>query len=117
MTKAKIGLALGGGAARGWAHIGVVKALVEAGIKPDIVVGTSMGAVVGACYAAGHLDAIEEFARKLTRRRVFGYLDFNFAGTGLINGQRLCQRLVEELGDRHIEDLVDSTRGERSSSG
>ncbi|MCK5494963.1 MAG: patatin-like phospholipase family protein, partial [Hyphomicrobiaceae bacterium] len=59
MTKAKIGLALGGGAARGWAHIGVVKALVDAGIKPDIVVGTSMGAVVGACYAAGHLDALE----------------------------------------------------------
>lgn len=105
MTKAKIGLALGGGAARGWAHIGVVKALADAGIKPDVIVGTSIGAVVGACFAAGHLDGLEDFARELTRRRVFGYLDFNFAGTGLINGQRLCQRLVEELGDRHIEDL------------
>jgi NTE family protein len=98
-------LALGGGAARGWAHIGVVKALANAGIKPDIIVGTSIGAVVGACHAGGRLDALETFARELTRRRVFGYLDFNFAGTGLINGQRLCQRLDQELGDLHIEEL------------
>lgn len=105
MARAKIGLALGGGAARGWAHIGVVKALVEAGIKPDIIVGTSIGAVVGACHAAGHIDALEEFARELTRRRVFGYLDFNFAGTALINGQRLCDRLERQLGDLHIEEL------------
>ena len=105
MAKAKIGLALGGGAARGWAHIGVLKALVAAGIKPDIIVGTSIGAVVGACHAAGHLDSLEEFARELTRRRVFGYLDFNFAGTALINGQRLCDRLERHLGELHIEKL------------
>jgi NTE family protein len=108
MGKARIGLALGGGAARGWAHIGVLKALTAAGIKPDIIVGTSIGAVVGACHAAGHLDAIENFARELTRRRIFGYLDFNFAGTALINGQRLCDRLEQHLGDRHIEDLDQS---------
>ncbi|MBA4173367.1 MAG: NTE family protein rssA [Hyphomicrobium sp.] len=101
----KIGLALGGGAARGWAHIGVLKALGEIGIKPDIIAGTSIGAVVGGCYAAGHLDALEGFARELTRRRVFGYLDFNLAGTGLINGQRLCERLDRHLGDRAIEEL------------
>lgn len=101
----KIGLALGGGAARGWAHIGVLKALGEIGIKPDIIAGTSIGAVVGGCYAAGHLDALEAFARELTRRRVFGYLDFNLAGTGLINGQRLCERLDRHLGDRAIEEL------------
>lgn len=105
MARARIGLALGGGAARGWAHIGVIKALTKAGIKPDIIVGTSIGAVVGACHAAGHLDALEEFARSLTRRRVFGYLDFNFSGTGLINGQRLCDRLEQQLGDTDIEDL------------
>ena len=105
MAKAKIGLALGGGAARGWAHIGVLKALDEAGIKPDIIAGTSIGAVVGGCYAAGHLDELEEFARDLTRRRIFGYLDFNFAGTALINGQRLCDRLERHLGDLNIEDL------------
>jgi NTE family protein len=105
MAKTKIGLALGGGAARGWAHIGVIKALTAAGVKPDIIVGTSIGAVVGACHAAGHLDALEEFARQLTRRRIFGYLDFNLAGTGLINGQRLCERLERQLGDLKIEEL------------
>jgi NTE family protein len=105
MAKTKIGLALGGGAARGWAHIGVLKALTAAGVKPDIIVGTSIGAVVGACHAAGHLEALEEFARELTRRRIFGYLDFNLAGTGLINGQRLCERLERQLGDLTIEEL------------
>jgi NTE family protein len=105
MAKAKIGLALGGGAARGWAHIGVLKALAAAGIKPDIIAGTSIGAVVGACHAAGHLDELEGFARELTRRRIFGYLDFNFAGTALINGQKLCDRLERQLGDLNIEDL------------
>ena len=105
MGVGKIGLALGGGAARGWAHIGVLKALIAAGIKPDIVAGTSIGAVVGGCYVAGHLDALEDFARELTRRRVFGYLDFNLAGTGLITGQRLCERLDKHLGNRNIEDL------------
>jgi len=106
MAKTKIGLALGGGAARGWAHIGVIRALAEAGIKPDIIVGTSIGAVVGACHSGGHLSSLENFARALTRRRVFGYLDFNFAGTGLINGQRLCDQLDHHLGDLNIEDLA-----------
>ena len=105
METGKIGLALGGGAARGWAHIGVIRALTEAGIKPDIIAGTSIGAVVGGCYAAGHLDELELFARELTRRRIFGYLDFNLAGTGLINGQRLCDKLCTTLGERSIEDL------------
>lgn len=105
MAMGKIGLALGGGAARGWAHIGVLRALVEAGIKPDIIAGTSIGAVVGGCYAAGQLDELEKFARELTVRRVFGYLDFNFAGTGLISGQRLCDRLEAHLKDRAMDDL------------
>jgi len=105
MGVGKIGLALGGGAARGWAHIGVLKALLEAGIKPDIIAGTSIGAVVGGCYMAGHLDSLEEFARELTRRRVLGYLDFNLTGTGLITGQRLCARLERHLGESRIEDL------------
>ncbi|HMN36103.1 MAG TPA: patatin-like phospholipase family protein [Hyphomicrobium sp.] len=105
MAGLKIGLALGGGAARGWAHIGVLKALSQAGIKPDIIAGTSIGAVVGGCFAAGHLDDLEGFARELTRRRIFGYLDLNLAGNGLIGGQRLCERLDRHLGDRRIEDL------------
>lgn len=105
MAGVKIGLALGGGAARGWAHIGVIKALAAAGLKPDIIAGTSIGAVVGGCQAAGHLDDLEAFARELTPRRIFGYLDFNLAGNGLIGGQRLCDRLERHLGDRRIEDL------------
>jgi NTE family protein len=105
MAKVKIGLALGGGAARGWAHIGVLKVLLDAGIVPDIVVGTSIGAVVGGCYVAGNLDEVEQFSLSLTRRRVFGFLDFNMTGSGLITGQRLCDRLASHLGDQSIEDL------------
>ena len=70
MDKDKIGLALGGGAARGWAHIGVLRALDEAGIKVGIIAGTSVGAVVGGCYAAGKLDELEAFVRMLTARSV-----------------------------------------------
>lgn len=106
MRKAKIGLALGGGAARGWAHIGVLRVLEAAGLKPDIIAGTSIGAVVGGCYAAGRLDHLEDFARELTPRRVFGYLDLNLSGTGLISGQRLVAKLDEHLGERAIDDLA-----------
>ncbi|MGE8942980.1 patatin-like phospholipase family protein [Leptospira interrogans] len=105
MAKVKIGLALGGGAARGWAHIGVLRALLDAGIVPDIIAGTSIGAVVGGCHIAGRLDQLGEFAKQLTRRKVFGYLDFNMAGSGLITGQRLCDRLGEHLGDVEIESF------------
>jgi NTE family protein len=100
-----IGIALGGGAARGWAHIGVLKSLIAAGLEPDIVAGTSIGAVAGACFVTGRLDALEEFACGLTRRRMFGFLDFNFAGSGLITGQRLSARLEHHLQQFHIERL------------
>ncbi|MCB1548072.1 MAG: patatin-like phospholipase family protein [Hyphomicrobiaceae bacterium] len=106
MERGKIGLALGGGAARGWAHIGVLRALAAKGIHPDIVVGTSIGAVVGGCYSAGRLDDLEDFARSLTRRKVFGFLDFNFAGSGLISGQRLCNTLESHLESVNIEGLA-----------
>ncbi|HXG77827.1 MAG TPA: patatin-like phospholipase family protein [Methyloceanibacter sp.] len=100
-----IGIALGGGAARGWAHIGVLKSLMAAGLEPDIVAGTSIGAVAGACYVTGRLDALEHFATTLTRRRIFGFLDFNFAGSGLITGQRLSARLEHHLQPFQIEEL------------
>lgn len=100
-----VGLALGGGAARGFAHIGALRTLLANGIKPDIIAGTSIGAVVGGCYAAGHLDALESWARQLTRRRVFGYLDLSMSGSGLISGARLATRLERELGDIRFEDL------------
>ena len=105
MAKPLIGIALGGGAARGWAHIGVLKTLIEAGLEPDIVAGTSIGAVAGACYVTGRLNALEDFAGGLTRRRVFGFLDFNFAGSGLISGQRLNSRLESHLQEFTIEQL------------
>jgi NTE family protein len=101
----KIGIALGSGVARGWAHIGVLKALADAGVRPEIIAGTSIGAVVGACYAANKLDLLEEFARSLTTRQVFRYLDVNFAGSGILNGNRLGKRLEETLGLYRIEDL------------
>jgi NTE family protein len=105
MPRPIIGIALGGGAARGWAHIGVLKTLVDAGLEPDIVAGTSIGAVAGACYVTGRLQALEDFAGGLTRRRVFSFLDFNFAGSGLITGQRLNSRLESHLQDFTIEKL------------
>src|SRR5690348_10675390 len=100
-----IGLALGGGAARGFAHIGVLRVLLAHGIKPDVISGTSIGAVVGGCYATGQLDEIEKWARGLTRRRVFGYLDFSLGGSGLIGGDRLLARLESELGDKTFDDI------------
>ncbi len=100
-----IGLALGTGAARGWAHIGVVRRLVAAGIQPDVIAGTSIGALVGGTFAAGHLDGLEAWAREITKRRVFGLLDFRFGGAGLIGGGRFTQLLRDNVGDAAIENL------------
>ncbi len=83
-----IGLALGGGAARGFAHIGILRTLVAHGIVPNVVVGTSIGAVVGGAYAAGHLDKLEEWARSLQPRSVLCYLDIRLTGSGLIGGDQ-----------------------------
>jgi NTE family protein len=105
MARPTIGIALGGGAARGWAHIGVLRTLMEAGFEPDIVAGTSIGAVAGACYVTDRLDALQDFASSLTRRRVFGFLDFNFGGSGLLTGQRLSARLHDHLQGFTIEQL------------
>ncbi|MGO9769456.1 MAG: patatin-like phospholipase family protein [Roseiarcus sp.] len=101
----RIGLALGAGAARGWAHIGALHELKAMGLVPDVVVGSSIGALVGGCFAAGRLDALESFARSLNKRRVFGLLDFSFSGAGLIGGDRLRVKLQESIGAMRIEDL------------
>lgn len=103
--KAGIALALGGGAARGWAHIGVLRALDEAGIRIDMIAGTSIGALVGGCYLAGKLDELEDFARSLTKRRIFGLLDFNFGGNGLFGGMRLTARMQNHLEGITFGDL------------
>ena len=100
-----IGLALGGGGARGFAHIGVLRTLLAHSIEPDIIVGTSIGAVVGGCHAAGRLDVIEEWARGMTKRGILGYLDISLGGGGLIGGGKLAARLEEKLGNTPIEAL------------
>jgi len=104
-AKFKIALALGGGAARGWAHIGVLKALDEAGIHVSMIAGTSIGALVGGCYLAGRLDELEAFARSLTRRGLVRFLDLRFGGAGLLGGMKLTRRLIETLENTQIESL------------
>lgn len=103
--KPKIGLALGGGAARGWAHIGALEVLIEAGFAPEVIAGTSIGAVVGGCYAAGRLAELSQFATSLTKRRVVGLMDFHIGGAGLISGGRLKRLLEQHLDGMRIEEL------------
>ncbi len=105
VTRPTIGLALGGGAARGFAHIGVVRTLAAHGIVPDVIVGTSIGAVVGGCYAARQMDGLEEWARSLNVRSVLSYLDISLSGSGLIRGNHLAKQLEEALTDHRIDDL------------
>lgn len=104
-ARPSIGLALGGGAARGFAHIGVLRALIANGIVPDVIVGTSIGAVVGGCYAANQMDELESWSRALTVRGVLSYLDINLSGSGLIRGDQLAKRLNVGLADQRIDDL------------
>src|SRR5260370_33604971 len=100
-----IGLALGGGAARRFAHIGIVRTLIAHGIVPNVVVGTSIGARLGRAYAAGHLDTLEEWARSLQRRNILGYLDIRLNGSGLIGVAKLSAQLEAAIGQIRIEGL------------
>src|ERR1043165_7026964 len=84
--------------ARGLPHIGIIRTLVAHGIMPNVVVGTSIGAVVGGAYAAGHLDKVEEWARSLQPRTVLSYLDIRLNGSGLIGGPKLAAQLDTALG-------------------
>src|SRR6266851_910731 len=86
--RSTLGIALGSGSARGWAHIGVLRALTEAGIAPDFVAGCSMGAMVGAAFAAGRIEQLEAWALSLDWKRVVGLVDFGLRG-GLFKGDRL----------------------------
>jgi NTE family protein len=101
----KIGLALGSGLARGWAHIGVLRALIRHGFKPDIIAGTSIGALVGGAYSVDRLDALEDWARSLTRMKVASYLDIKFSQGGIISGRRFMRLMHENFGSVNIEDL------------
>ncbi len=100
-----IGLVLGSGLARGFAHIGAIRALEKHGIKPGIVTGTSIGALVGGCYLSGKIDEFEDWALSLTRRKIFGYLDFRVRSAGLIGGARLTALMAEYFAEHKLEDL------------
>ncbi|NGM88073.1 patatin-like phospholipase RssA [Parapusillimonas sp. SGNA-6] len=99
-----VGLALGGGAARGWAHIGVILALEEAGIQPDIVCGTSIGALVGAAYSAGKLEGFRDWAAGLTVKSVISFMDIAMNG-GMLKGERLMGFFRQNFIDSPIEEL------------
>lgn len=106
MTQYRIGLALGGGAARGWSHIGVIEALAEAGIAPVAIAGTSMGALVGAAHAAGRLGALKEWALAVDWRTIVSLADLGLAGGGIVDGQRI-RALLGQLGiDGEIRSLA-----------
>ncbi|MDR1993988.1 patatin-like phospholipase family protein [Azonexus sp.] len=104
MTKPRLGIALGSGSARGWAHIGVLRTLQEAGIEPDVVCGTSIGTFVGAAYASGNLDKLENWARSLGRRDVLGFFDVGLGG-GLIKGEKLLDFAATTFLDNDFADL------------
>jgi len=105
VSKPRIGLALGGGVARGWAHIGILRTLLAADIVPDVIAGTSIGALVGGAWSAGRLDVLEDWARGITKRRMLGLLDVTIRGSGLIGGARLHALMQENFGDLTIEEL------------
>lgn len=100
----RIGLALGSGSARGWSHIGIIRVLEEAGITPDIVCGTSIGSLVGAAYADGQIERLEEWVRSLTWKGVVRLLDFTGAG-GLILGEKLFTFIRGHFHDKDIATL------------
>ena len=103
----RIGLALGSGSARGWAHIGVIRELNHLGITPHVVCGTSIGALVGGLYAAGHLDSLESWIRRLDWREILRYLDVTLLmGGGFVEGRRLIDFFRREMGDQPIESLT-----------
>jgi NTE family protein len=103
--KPRIGLALGSGSARGWAHIGAIRALEKAGIRPDIVCGTSIGAMVGAAYAAGELERLESWVRTLGVGDIVGFMDVGLTG-GVLKGDRLVGFFRRHVADRPIEALA-----------
>jgi NTE family protein len=100
-----VGVALGSGGARGWAHIGVLRILEEAGIAPAIVAGTSVGAVIGALHVAGRLPDFAQFTRRFNRIRLSQYFDFKLGAGGIIGGGRVLKALEQQFRDATIEAL------------
>jgi len=103
--RTKLGIALGSGSARGWAHIGVLMGLAEEGIAPDFIAGCSMGAMVGAACAAGRIEQLETYALSLDWKRVVGLLDLGLRG-GLIKGDRLLSMFQGQFVECQFSELV-----------
>lgn len=101
-----IGLALGGGAGLGWAHIGVVRVLEEEGVPIDVVSGTSIGAIVGACIAADIIDELEDVAREISLREMLSMGEFGFKKGSLLGAGKIEQRLRRHFGHKAIEELA-----------
>jgi NTE family protein len=101
----RVGVALGSGSARGWAHLGVLHALEERGIRPVAVAGASVGALVAAAYASEQWRELESWVRTLTRVDVWRLLDTTFRGGGMMRGNRLMHAIGERIKDRQIEEL------------
>jgi NTE family protein len=105
MSRPRLGLALGSGSARGWSHIGILGALAERGLRPDVITGASVGALVGAACAAGRLADLERWVCTLTQRDVWRLVDTTFRGGGVMSGNRLMSTIAEQIGDGPIENL------------
>ena len=103
----KVGLVLGSGASRGWSHIGIIKALLSEGIKPDIVTGTSVGAMIGACYLAGNLQKLEDWVLESTRSDVYRFFNVKWTQSGFVDNKRLQSFLHEYVAGEElkIQDL------------
>ncbi|AWU95109.1 patatin-like phospholipase family protein [Azospirillum ramasamyi] len=104
-TDLKIGLALGSGAARGWAHIGVLRALKESGIEPDVICGTSIGAAVGAAYLTDQMDELQAWAQKMGWLGMLGIIDLTFRRGGLVAAEKAFGRFDNERSNILIETL------------
>ncbi|MFA7312822.1 MAG: patatin-like phospholipase RssA [Shewanella sp.] len=104
-TTPSVGIALGSGAAKGWAHIGVLNGLAAMGIKPDKVAGCSVGALVGAAYAHDHLPELEKWVRGFSSWDVLGLMDILWRKGGLIGGDKVFDVLHARIGDVNIENL------------
>ncbi len=103
--KPVVAIALGSGAARGWAHIGVISELKALGFEPEIVAGSSIGALVGAAYAADQLERLEHWTLALDWRGILKYLDPSLMGGGLIEGEKLSDLVSQYVEDLHFEEL------------
>lgn len=101
----KIGLALGSGASRGWAHIGVIQALEELGVQIDVIAGCSIGSYVGAAYASGKLAPLTEWVNSLTEWQVLALMGVGLHRGGLVSGQKVFQALQDNFSFETFEQL------------